>query len=361
MNTGQRTDKGKGQRADAKGRRQRAEYPSWLTGDAPTAAIEIASDRVTVIGLARTAGDAAVQGWASEVLPAGAVVPSLTVPNIVDEAAVTDAVRRALARAGIKTKRAGLVIPDLAAKVSLVPFEKVPERRQDLADLIAWQVRKAAPFRIEDAQMAFIEGAPHGEAGRTFIVTVARKDVVRQYEDICAAAGAQTGVVDLASFNVINAVLARPGLARGQTSEGDLSPKVAGHLSPNDWLLVNTTRESQTLAIVRGSTLMFFRNRPIEGDETLPDLVHQTAMYYEDRLHGGGFERVVLAGTAARSGDDIRSGLTERLHAPVTSIEPREIAAFTGREFQDVQPATADALLAPLGLLLRERSSGAAV
>jgi Tfp pilus assembly PilM family ATPase len=106
---------------------------------------------------------------------------------------------------------------------------------------------------------------------------------------------------------------------------------------------------------------MFFRTRPIDGDETLPDLVHQTAMYYEDRLHGGGFARVVLAGVAASSGDDIRRSLTERLHAPVTSIEPRAVAAFTGREFEDLQPAAADALLAPLGLLLRERTSGAAV
>ena len=31
----------------------------------------------------------------------------------------------------------------------------------------------------------------------------------------------------------------------------------------SDWLLVNTTQESQTLAIMRGDTLMFFSNRPI--------------------------------------------------------------------------------------------------
>jgi type IV pilus assembly protein PilM len=324
------------------GRGHRAESRSWLSINAPLAAVEIASHRVTAVGLARGAGGPVVEGWASEALPEGAVVPSLTSLNIADTAAVGEALRRALSRAGIKGKRAALVSPDLAAKVSLVPFETVPDRQEDLAELITWQVRKGAPFRIEDAQMAFVPGAEHGPKGRTFVVTVARKDVVRQYEDVCAAAGAQAGVVDLASFNVINAVLA--GRADGNQPAGD-------------WLLVNTTRESQTLAIMRGDTLLFFRNRPIDSDETLPDLVHQTAMYYEDRLQGAGFERVMLAGGAAWSGESVRRGLSERLKAPVASIEPRQVASFAGTEFDDLQPAAADALLAPLGLLLRERGS----
>lgn len=325
------------------------ESRSWLSTDAPLTAVEIASHRVTAVGFARAAGGPVVQGWASEPLPDGAVVPSLTSLNVADTAAVGEAVRRALSRAGLKGRRAGLVIPDLAAKVSLVPFETVPERQEDLAELITWQVRKAAPFSIEDAQMAFVPGAPHGPNGRTFVVTVARKDIVRQYEDVCAAAGAQAGVVDLASFNVINAVLAgRPADAAA----------AGGPPAGGDWLLVNTTRESQTLAIMRGETLLFFRNRPVDSDETLPDLVHQTAMYYEDRLQGAGFERVMLAGAAAWSGDSVRRGLSERLHAPVASIEPRHMALFTGTEVTHLQPAAADALLAPLGLLLRERGNG---
>lgn len=313
--------------------------PHWLASDAPWTAIEIASDRVTAVALGKSADGLAVQGWASEALTEGTVTPSLTALNIVDTATVTAALRRAIARAGVKSKRAALVIPDLAAKVSLVPFETVPERQEDLANLIGWQVRKAAPFRLEEAQLSFIAGAPHAERGRTFVVTLARTDIVRQYEDVCAAAGLQAGIVDLASFNVINAVLA--GRSRPES----------------DWLLVNTTRESQTLAIVRGDVLMFFRNRPIDSDETLPDLVHQTAMYYEDRLQGSGFERVVLAGGAAWSGEGVRRGLAERLHAPVLSIEPRHVAGFSGPGFEDLQPAAAGALIAPLGLLLRERGS----
>lgn len=314
-------------------------------------AIEIASTRVTVVGLAKGPDGPIVQGWASEPLAPGVVAPALTALNIQDMPAVTAALQRAIARADVKVKRVALVVPDLAAKVSLVPFETVPDRAEDLSELLTWQVRKAAPFRIEDAQMAYIAGAPHGERGRTYVVTLARRDIVRQYEDACATVGAHAGVVDIASFNLINAVIA--GDLRGQVPGGG----AGGNLSPYDWLLVNTTADAQTLAIVRGETLVFFRSRPIEGDEQLPDLVHQTAMYYEDRLEGAGFSRVVLAGGAAWSGEAVRQSLTDRLRAPVTSIEPRHIAGFTGAGFDDLQPAAAEALVAPLGVLLRERAA----
>ena len=324
---------------------------AMLNSEAPTTAIEIAGTRVTVVGLTNGPHGPVVHGWASEALAAGAVVPSLTALNVVDAAAVKGAIERALSRAGIKARRAALVIPDLAAKVTLVPFETIPERAEDLAQLVSWQVRKSAPFSIDDAQMSYVPGAPHGERGRTFVVTLARRDIIRQFEDVCASAGAHTGVVDLASFNLINAVLAGSGWGQVSASAS------GGNLSPYDWLLVNTTADSQTLAIMRGETLMFFRSRPVEGDERLPDLVHQTAMYYEDRLGGAGFARVVLAGGAAWSGEDVRQGLADRLRAPVTSIEPRAIAGFAGRDFEDLQPAAAEALLAPLGLLLRERAA----
>lgn len=329
-------------------REARSEKPEaggrgWLAAGAPAVAIELASTRATVVGLAKGPGGPVVEGWASEALPPGALVPSLTALNVVDVAAVTDAVKRAIARAGVKAKRVALVIPDLAAKVTLVPFETVPARSEDLEQLIGWQVRKSAPFPIEDARLSFIPGAPHGPAGRTFVVTMARRDVIRQYEDIVAAAGAHAGVVDLASFNAVNAVLAAD---RARPQPPGASP---------DWLFVGTAPESQSLAIVRGDALGFFRSRPVEGDERLSDLVHQTAMYYEDRLGGTGFARVVLAGGAAWSGDSVRQGLTERLGAPVTSIEPRHLVAFGGTGFDDLQPAAADALVAPLGILLREQ------
>ena len=57
-----------------------------------------------------------------------------------------------------RPRRIGLVVPDLVAKVSLVRFEKVPPRAADLDQLVRWQVRKTAPFPIEEAQVSSCAG-----------------------------------------------------------------------------------------------------------------------------------------------------------------------------------------------------------
>src|SRR5439155_6864258 len=95
----------------------------------------------------------------------------------------------------------------LVAKVSLVRFEHVPGRAADLDQLVRWQVRKAAPFPIEDAQVSYEPGFKAAD-GQEFIVSLARRTVVEEYEGLCAEAGAHAGIVDLATFNVINAAIA---------------------------------------------------------------------------------------------------------------------------------------------------------
>ena len=202
-----------------------------------------------------------VTAHAVEPLPADAVVPSLNASNIVEPKAVGLALRQVFERMGIRPKRVALAIPDSVAKVSLLRFEKVPQRASDLDELIRWQVRKAAPFRIEDAQLTYMPSLKTPDGATEFVVVMARKNIVREYEAVCEAAGAQAGVVDLTTFNVINAAFAGPQPPAG------------------DWLLVHVAQEDATMAILRGDSLVFFRNRVADGEAGLADMVHQTAMY----------------------------------------------------------------------------------
>src|SRR4029079_434172 len=119
-------------------------------------------------------GQATVTSYAFEPLGEGAIVPSLTAANIHDRAAVIGALGRLFDRLGGRPRRIGLVIPDPSAKVSLVKFEQVPARRQDLDQLLRWQVRKSAPFSIEDSQVSYVAGA-RADDGQEFVVTLARR------------------------------------------------------------------------------------------------------------------------------------------------------------------------------------------
>ena len=311
---------------------------SLHAGTPPPVAVEFAVNRVSAAAIEFRAGKAVVSAHASEPLPDGVLVPSLTSANVHDRAALIGALGRVFDRLGGRPRRVGLVIPDPVAKVSLVRFEQVPARRQDLDQLVRWQVRKAAPFPVEEAQVSYAPGF-RGADGQEFLVISARRDIVREYEEVCSEVGSHPGLVDLATFNVVNAVLA-----------GSAAPS-------GDWLLVNVTADYASIAILRGEHLIFFRNRAADTEGTLADLVHQTGMYYEDRLSGTGFSRVLLAGSAggglrqAGEVEQARQSLEERLTTSVETVDARTAAALTDRIA--VAPALLDTLAPLVGLLLR--------
>lgn len=320
-----------------------AGWTSLQDAPPPGAGVEFSAHRVSGVSLERRAGQAVVAAHATEPLPDGALVPSLTGRNLGNRGAVVAALRRVLDRIG-RPRRIGVVVPDPVAKISLVRFEHTPARSQDLDQLIRWQVRKAAPFSLEDAQVSYVAGmaAPDGQE---FVVSLARRDIVLEYEDLCEEAGARVGLVDISTFNVINAVLA-----------GSNAPAA-------DWLLVNVAWDYASIAILRGPHLMFFRSRVADADETLADLVHQTAMYYEDRLQGAGFSRVMLSGASSVGANQtadvewIRRNLEERLATAVETVDARTAVSLTDRI--TAAPALLDSLAPLVGLLLRDKEVAA--
>ena len=300
----------------------------------PPAAIEIDARRVSVVAISSRS----VTGYASEPLPAGVVTPTLNGANVHDAAALSTALKAALDRLSPRPRRAALILPDTVAKVSLVRFEKIPAKAQDLEQLIRWQVRKAAPFRIEDAQVSWADASEVPGGGREYFVVMARRDLVHSYEAACEGAGVHAGTIDIVSTNLVNAALAtRPQLASG------------------DWLLVHTAIDYSTLAVVRNGHVIFFRNRA--GDaavEDMGDLVHQTSMYYEDRLGGSSFGRVVFSGSSrlADAGERARLQIEERLGVRVEPLDVRE--GVTLRDRISAGPELLDVLAPAVGVLLRD-------
>ena len=312
---------------------------SWLASPPPDVAVEITATRVLAVVLAAQGGSHTVAGYAADPLVPGLATPALNASNIHDERGLASAIGGVLQKVGARTRRIALVLPDSVAKVSLIRFEKVPAKQQDLEQLIRWQVRKAAPFRIEDAQVSWEDASSLPGGGREFLVTVARRDVIQGYERACDAAGVHAGLVDIASFNQVNAVLADRAVS-------------------GDWLLVNIAPDYATLTVVRDDHVIFFRNRSTGGIGDLPDLVHQTAMYHEDRLGGGGFRKVVLAGASVIGADEaerFRRVLEERIGMNVEPIDFRPAAEL--RDRITASPDLLDMLAPSVGVLLRDRVS----
>jgi type IV pilus assembly protein PilM len=313
---------------------------SWLASPPLEAALEISPAAVSVAVLGGRSSSPVVQGYAVEPLSPGVVTPSLTSGNISDPDAVARAVSSACQSLGLKPRRIALVIPDVAAKVSLVKFEQTPSKREDLNQLIRWQVKKSTPFPVDDACLTYTAGARSAN-GSEFVVVIARREIVREYESVCERVGIEAGLIDISTFGVINLFLSSNLGAAG------------------DWLVVHMRPEYTSIAILRRDDLLFFRNRA-EGDaEALEDVVHQTAMYYQDRLEGRGFSRILLGGIGRLQGevDLARRNLEARMGTVVEPIDPTRGAALTDRIHATPELM---ATLSPLvGMLLRTRREAA--
>jgi type IV pilus assembly protein PilM len=309
---------------------------NWLASPPLDAAIEIAPEAVSIAVLGGRGQNAFVQGYAVEPMPVNAVVPSLTATNMPDRDVVVRALRSACESVGVRPRRVALVVPDLVGKVSLVKFDRTPTRRDDLDQLIRWQVKKSTPFPIEDACVTHSPGA-QGADGNEFVVVAARREIIREYEGVCEEVGIEAGLVDLATIGVVNLFLS------------------SGPAATGDWLVVHMRPEYTSIVILRREDLIFFRNRAEGDEEALQDVVHQTAMYYQDRLGGKGFSRVLLGGLGKAPGavDMARRDLEEHMGTVVEPIDPTRGASLTDR----IQ-ATPElmATLSPLvGMLLRTR------
>jgi len=311
---------------------------SWFAPPPPAVAVEIATRRVTVAALGRRGGERAVTAHATETLPPGAVRPTLTESNIPDQSVVVDALGRALDRAGLShARRAALIVPDSAVRVTLLAFEKIPGQAADLDQLVRWQLRKSSPFPIDGARLSYFPSEPPG--GPPAVVAIAaRPDVVGEYEAVALEAGLQPGVVDVASLNVVNAVIG------------------AGHSVSADWLLVHLAPEATALAIMRGDALMFYRHRSTADGEPFGGLIHQIAMYHQDRLGGGAFSRVFVSGASEGEVDmdDVRRSVSDRLGV---SVETADLRGAADLDASDGRLEVLDRLAAPVGLLLREQAA----
>ena len=166
----------------------------------------------------------AIAAHASEPLPPGAVVPSLAAPNMPDVAAVGRAVAAALGRLGGRPRRAALVIPDTVAKVSLIRFEKVPSPTggSDRAGPLAGAQERAVPDRAGGRELHAGSAADRGRPG-VHRLGGARATSSSSTRAPAPQAGVHAGLVDIATFSIINGVLA------------DQAPPT------DDWLLVHAT------------------------------------------------------------------------------------------------------------------------
>lgn len=267
----------------------REDLPRWLERtffESPAAPVAVEVDpahlALAAVGRERGAARPRVVALRSRPLQPGLVRPSVPQANVSDPAALAAEVR-ALFQGLPAPRGVSVLLPDGAAKVSILDLEALPASRREALELVRFRLKKSVPFRIEETQVDFqpLAVAP----GRVrLLVAVACRPVIEQYAAAFEALGAQAGLVTLSTL-----AMAERALPAGGGPDGDV-------------LLANVTPQALTLSVYRRGEMVLFRSKVLPGPHEAPAGERRqmarrewqaTVAYYQEKLAGTGFSRAL--------------------------------------------------------------------
>ncbi len=215
---------------------------------------------------------------AHEPLPAGALTPGATGPNLADP----DSVRAAAARVlGGASRGVTLVLPDGVARLALVE----PPRGVVARDFVRYRLAASLPWPAEEGVFDALDAG----AGRVVGAAV-RRATIAEYEQVASAAGARVEQVHLAPL------LALAGLLREQ--RGDELHALLGDVA-------------MCLALVHDGGILALRSRRRDRSQGEASRLREELLRLgPDAANGNGSLPLVVSGSdASRLRPDIGTGV----------------------------------------------------
>ncbi|HTG28727.1 MAG TPA: pilus assembly protein PilM [Methylomirabilota bacterium] len=286
----------------------------WLDATPhPPLALEITPERVAAARFGRTG---ALDGYAVETLPQGAIVPSAVESNIGNPAAVKLAVSSACARLKAKDEDVALILPDPVIRVFVQHFDEFPRSAQEAEPMLRWKLKKSVPFEVDETLISYMRQSPR-EDGVDIVTALARLRIVREYEALAEAVELRPGVVLSSSLAAI-------------TLLDDQKPTLLARVSEN----------SLTTVIVREGVLCGYRctELPAQGLDLTPQMlleeIYPVAAYYQDTWREG-VQAVSLTGLGSRL-PEFLPPFQEEFRCEISSLLHSAVAG--GRVHDDVRP-----------------------
>jgi type IV pilus assembly protein PilM len=233
-------------------------------------------------------------------VPSGALVPSAIETNLLNAAAVQDAVKSLCRNLGASNEHAALLVPDPVIRVFVQHFEEFPRSSQEAMPMLRWKLKKSVPFEVDETLLSYMRQAPRTD-GVDIVTAIARLRIIKEYENLLDNASVHAGIVLSSSLAAISLL-------------HDQKPA----------LLARVCGTSLTTAIVREGVLAGYRctELPVHSGALTPQMlleeVYPLAAYYQDTWQEG-IQAVRVAGLGARLPNFVRP-LEEEFKCPVRSL-----------------------------------------
>jgi type IV pilus assembly protein PilM len=218
-----------------------------------------------------------------EPLPEGALSVSPITDNLVRADVAAQVLQKIAPVNGARKRRpAALILPDYAARVTVLDFDSFPGSPEEQASLVRFRVKKTVPFDIDSAAVSFwahpaaASGGSKKNGSKKIEVTavMVTLEILARYEALFRNANFHPGEVTTSSLAALN-LCNEEGVA------------VLAKLSSN----------VLTLVVMDSGRLKLFRCLALEdsSEEEILSVLHPTFAYVEDEL-GQQVRKLIVCG-----------------------------------------------------------------
>jgi type IV pilus assembly protein PilM len=326
--------------------------------------LDIGSSAVKAVELRATGKSFRVAAFAREDMAADSIVDGA----IIDAGSVSDAIRRAFARAGTRTREVAASVSGNAVIVKKINLPQMTDA--ELAESIRWEAEQYIPFDVQDVNLDFQVLPGDGGAKNTMdvLLVAAKKDKIADYSGVITQAGLIPVVVDVDAFAIQNAFEANydvdPGVVTVLLNMGASAINInivsgTASIFTRD---MSVGGNAYTEAVQREFNLTFERAEQVKQghatdgveavNETVLLEIQKTFDFYRATAPSDRLDRVMVCGGGVRV-NGFTAALAERFSIPVEPLDPFRRVAFDADKSGVTAEVAAPTAVVAVGLALR--------
>jgi type IV pilus assembly protein PilM len=239
-------------------------------------------------------------------LPADTFTSAVVTPELSNEVALADVLRRMRMETG-RWDKVSLLLPDSWFRINIIELASLPDRANEADQIIRWSLKRTMPL---DPSVLRVTWLILAKAPQVKVLAVsAVEKTLAAIERAFTGAGIEPILIEPTGLNIWNAVAVHePATTRD---------RVFMYVRDTDF----------TTAVFRGPQPLFIRSRNLSPERTLEQEIRLSASYIRDTFHADAIENCYLAGNGAiQPFADI---LQAEFSAPVRIVSLRDVTERT--------------------------------
>ncbi len=235
-------------------------------------------------------------------LAADTFAPAMVTPQLANESALVETIRRMKMETG-KWQRVSLLLPDSWFRINIMDLPSLPKNGNgDALEVVRWSLKRTLPIPPEQLRVAYSVLERKGQGAKVLVLS-ALEATLAAIEKVFNAAGFDVVLIEPVGLNIWNAIAVREAEGSG------------------DRLFLYLRDTDFTTAVFRGAQPLFIRSRNVSPDRTIDQEIRLSANYLRDSLAMSSFSACYDAG---EPGAEIDATVAEEFNTKVRTIRLRD-------------------------------------